>query len=89
MNSYSVSDKIRYYSNLSKKGSIDTNGKPLSDFQRGVNFGKARMLSYCASKIKTKNVPLRKTKKLDLNERSYTDAELEVLFDNNKDIGID
>lgn len=89
MEDFSVSAKIKYFSELSKKGALDKNGKPLSDFQRGVNFGKARMLSYCASKIKRKTVPLRKNKRQNLNERSYTDLELESLFDNNKGIDID
>lgn len=80
MNSYSVSDKIRYYSNLSKKGSIDTNGKPLSDFQRGVNFGKAKMLGYCASKIKKQNKKQTVGYKSNLNERIYSEEELDSLF---------
>lgn len=81
MKDYSVSAKILYYSNLSKKGSKDSNGKLLSDFQRGVCFGKAKMLGYCAGKVKN----LKNSKKhLKVNSygRNYTDEELNKLFDN-------
>lgn len=81
MKDYSVSSKIKYYSNLSKKGSRDNNGKLLSDFQRGVCFGKAKMLGYCASKLKNKKTNNSKYTP-NMNTRNYTDEELNKLFDN-------
>jgi len=87
----SVGDKIRYYSSLSKKGSRDKNGKLLSDFKRGECLGKSLMLSYCARNIKKVKQRIKneffaelKNYKPNLNKRTYTDAELNVLFDNVK-----
>lgn len=86
MRDYSISDKIKYYSNLAKKGAKDKNGNFLSDFQRGVCFGKARMLSYCAGKF---NKQKKSCKQTDVNTRTYSDEELNSLFDNLSVIDID
>lgn len=91
----SVGDKIRYYSSLSKKGSRDKNGKLLSDFKRGECLGKSLMLSYCARNIKKVKQRIQKEFfaelkkcKPNLNERRYTDADLNALFDNLKEVDI-
>lgn len=89
MKDYSISDKIQYYSKMSKKGSVDINGKPLNDFQRGVNYGRAEMLGRYASKIKKKGKKEVKNYSYNLNSRTYTDSELNTLFDNLKSVEID
>lgn len=81
MKDYSVSQKIKYHSDLSKKGAIDSNGNPLNDFQRGVHFGTAKTISRYAAKLK-KNGKNINNKKMDLNTRTYSDEELNKLFNN-------
>lgn len=90
MKDFSLSDKYRYFCEMSKKGAKKSNGQPLTDFERGVYMGKAISIQENAKRFyRNKNKTNIKTKKLDLNQRSYTDVELESLFDNNKGIDID
>ena len=90
-----VGEKIKYFYLMSKKGSKDKNGKELSDFKRGIYFGKGEMLSYCVRTITKYKKNLRKEfeKKckgpnLNMNERTYTDAEINKLFTNLDDESI-
>jgi hypothetical protein len=39
---YSIKEQMSYNAKRSKRGTKDRNGKPLSDFMRGVYFGKAK-----------------------------------------------
>ena len=87
MKNYSMSEKYRYFCKMSKVGSTDSNGRLLTDFERGVYMGKALMVQLFAKwdknrKIKSYN---EKSKKPNdgLHTHSYSDEELNSLFDNN------
>ena len=93
MKDYSLSDKYKYFCQMSKKGARKSNGQSLTDFERGVYMGKAISIQENAQRFYRNkdraNKGNDKTKKLNMNERSYTDAELNSLFDNNKEIKFD
>jgi len=60
---YSVKEQINYCCDRSKKGTKDRNGKPLSDFQRGVYLGKAKGLSNGARIAKSGKYKVQSKKK--------------------------
>lgn len=42
MSKFSAKERMLYHANLSKKGSVNKNGEPISDFQRGVHLAKSK-----------------------------------------------
>ena len=85
MKSYSLSDKYRYFCEMSKKGSKKSNGQLLTDFERGVYMGKAISIQENAKRYNRKRT---KDQTINLgsmhfgNERTYSEEELNSLFDN-------
>lgn len=93
MKNYSMSEKYKYFCKMSKKGSCDSNGRSLTDFERGVYMGKALMIQLFAKWDKNRKTKVSNSKRKDENfnankglfTHNYSDEELATSFDNLKD----
>lgn len=87
---YSLSDKYKYFCAMSRPGAKKANGKLVSDFERGRFFERALMIKNSATiyNKSKKSEKMTKSRELDMNTRDYSDEELNLLFDNLKDIGL-
>lgn len=88
MKNYSMSDKYKYFCKMSKVGAVDSNGRLLTDFERGVYMGKALMIQLFAKWNKNRKNKVfdngKKSANKGLFTHNYTDEELNTLFDNTK-----
>lgn len=86
--SYSFSEKYRFFCAMSKPGAKKPNGNLVSDFERGRYFERALMMRNDAeeyNKNKANNTLSNKnSKSLNMNSREYSDELLNSLFDNFK-----
>ena len=57
---YTVKEQIRYCAERSKKGTLNRNGKPISDFRRGEYFGRAKGMSNGAKIAKSGKYKVKK-----------------------------
>lgn len=82
MENFSLSDKYKYFCKMSKVGAKTSTGRLLTDFERGIYMGKAISIQENAKRYyrNKKN----KLSNLNMNTRTYTDDELNSLFDNLK-----
>lgn len=60
---YTVKEQINYAAQRSKKGTLDRNGKPLSNFRRGQYLGKAQGMSNGARMAKNAKYKVKSVKK--------------------------
>lgn len=90
-NKYTLKDKYNYFCKMSKVGAVKSNGKRLTDFERGTYFGLAKMIRIFASSYNNKQRKIKaneQIQKINSNTRNYTDEELNSLFDNLKGIDV-
>lgn len=80
---FTLKDKYHYFCAMSKRGAKKSNGKLLTDFERGTYFGFAKLIRvFATSYNKRKKEEKAFSKVLNCNTRAYTDEDLNSLFDN-------
>lgn len=86
---YTLKDKYHYFCAMSKRGAKKSNGKLLTDFERGTYFGMTKLIRVFATNYnKRKREEKINGQSLNLNNHVYTDEDLNSLFDNFKDINV-
>ena len=85
---YSIGDKYRYFCKQSKVGARDNNGRILSDFERGVFFQKAKTISMLVELHKRNQRNYKSNVNSGMDIHSYSENELNSLYDNFKDINL-
>ena len=84
---FTLKDKYHYFCAMSKRGAKKSNGKELTDFERGTYFGLAKLIRmFATSYNKRKRDEKINGQSLYCDTRSYSDEYLNSLFDNLKDI---